>query len=304
MNALRPLRLFSRPFAGCLRRPAPNPAARRFASSPADQPEFQSILDQPAQLVRSGKKKHGPGLLVLIAIPVTAFAMGTWQVQRLEWKTALVARYEDRLLRPPLPLPPAIDTTHLGDFDYRRVLATGRFRHDQEMLLGPRIHEGENGFTVVTPLEREGGSTVLVARGWINKKKMRQEDRRDELPEGEVTVEGLLRSPWKKNFFTPPNAPEKGEFYFPDVAQMAGLVGAQPVWIEATQEPDLVVAMESEAKGRPIGRPAEVNLRNNHLQYIVTWYGLSAATTFMLFLLLRKPPSGIRRQVRHSKEWS
>lgn len=29
--------------------------------------------------------------------------------------------------------------------------------------------------------------------------------------------------------------------------------------------------MEYEAKGVPIGRPAEVNLRNNHAQYIFTW---------------------------------
>jgi surfeit locus 1 family protein len=27
-----------------------------------------------------------------------------------------------------------------------------------------------------------------------------------------------------------------------------------------------------EAKGIPIGKPAEVNLRNNHAQYIFTWY--------------------------------
>ena len=38
-------------------------------------------------------------------------------------------------------------------------------------------------------------------------------------------------------------------------------------------EPDLLKAYDREAKGIPIGRPAEVNLRNNHTQYIFTWYG-------------------------------
>ena len=37
-------------------------------------------------------------------------------------------------------------------------------------------------------------------------------------------------------------------------------------------EPDLIVAMDNEAKGKPIGRPAEVGLRNTHLQYVVTWF--------------------------------
>lgn len=35
--------------------------------------------------------------------------------------------------------------------------------------------------------------------------------------------------------------------------------------------PDLIEAYNRQAKGIPIGRPAEVNLRNNHSQYIFTW---------------------------------
>ena len=103
------------------------------------------------------------------------------------------------------------------------------------MLIGPRIHDGKDGYLVVTPLEREGrGSTILVNRGWIPKKLKRQADRREGLPMEEVTVEGLLREPWKKNMFTPDNRPELGEFYFPDVQQMARLTGSQPVCIEET----------------------------------------------------------------------
>ena len=151
------------------------------------------------------------------------------------WKTELIAKLEDRLIRNPLPLPPQIDPSAVKDFDYRRVFASGHFRHDQEMLIGPRMHDGNNGYLVVTPLERDGnGTTVLVNRGWIPKKFKRQLDRKDSLITSEVTVEGLLREPWKKNMFTPDNKPELGEFYFPDVAQMAKFTGSQPVWIEET----------------------------------------------------------------------
>jgi surfeit locus 1 family protein len=158
-------------------------------------------------------------------------------VQRLQWKTDLLAKLEDRIVKPPLPLPGQVDPAAISDFDYRRVLATGKLRHDQEMLIGPRLREGENGYLVVTPLERkDGGSKILVNRGWISKAKKDQRQRANEeaLPSGEVTVEGLLRAPWKKNMFTPENRPELGEFYFPDIDQMARLVGAQPVWIEET----------------------------------------------------------------------
>lgn len=148
----------------------------------------------------------------------------------------MINKFEDRLVRAPLPLPPHVDTSKMEDFDYRRISATGRFRHDQEMLIGPRVRDGENGFQVVTPLQRPGdASKVLVARGWIAKERKEHKTRAPEaLPRGEVTVQGLLRAPWKKNMFTPDNRPDKGEFYFPDVDGMAKLVGAQPVWIEET----------------------------------------------------------------------
>ncbi|KAG6139521.1 hypothetical protein E4U22_008688 [Claviceps purpurea] len=271
---------------------------------PADDPNFRSLLDEPPRLIRaSNSRRHGPGIIILALIPITAFALGTWQVKRLGWKSELIAKYEDRLIRDPLPLPPTIDPSAVHDFDYRRVLATGRFRHDQEMLLGPRIREGKDGYIVITPLERENGSTILVSRGWIDKKHKSQDSRPDGLPGGVVTVEGLLREPLKKNMFTPDNRPDKREFYFPDVKEMAELTGSSPVWVEVITEPEFTKMMDFEARGIPYGRAAEVTLRNNHAQYIFTWYGLTFATTIMLFMVLKKPPSGIVRRVQAAKNF-
>ncbi|RYO78382.1 hypothetical protein DL762_008719 [Monosporascus cannonballus] len=288
---------------------AQTPRARQRQRQAAADPSFSSIVDNPPELVRAGGRRHGWGLLVLAVIPATAFALGTWQVQRLGWKTELLARCEDRLVRDPLPLPPRVDPDAVRDFDYRRVVARGRFRHDREMLVGPRMRDGEQGYMVVTPLERldQGGpgATVLVNRGWISKKMRDQRSRHPaSLPSGDVVVEGLLREPWKKNMFTPENRPDIGEFYFPDVKQMAALTGSQEVWVEQTMEPDLLQALEYESKGIPIGRAAEVNLRNNHAQYIFTWYGLAVATSIMFYMVVKKPPNDIARRVRQNKDWS
>ncbi|KAI1092915.1 SURF1-domain-containing protein [Rostrohypoxylon terebratum] len=286
-----------------LRRPFTH-STKRPSRPPAEDPAFTSILDNPPELVRTGQR-HGPGLIILAIIPVTAFLLGTWQVQRLGWKTELIAKFEDRIVRPPLPLPPRVDPAAIHEFDFRRVRARGRYAHDREMLVGPRMRDGEQGYMVVTPLERGGeGSTVLVNRGWISKKHRLQRDRPESLPTGEVEVEGLLREPWKKNMFTPENRPDKNEFYFPDVKQMAALTGSQAVWIEQTMEPNLLEAIDMQNKGIPIGRPAEVNLRNNHAQYIFTWYGLAVATSIMFYMVVKKPPSDISRRVRMNKEWS
>ncbi|EFW98631.1 cox1 assembly protein [Grosmannia clavigera kw1407] len=293
------------------------------APQPADDPNFSSILDNPPELVRSGRR-HGPGILILVLIPVAAFALGTWQVFRLRWKTDMLAKCEDRLVRPPLPLglnnvADAAEVSLTGDasdFDYRRIVAVGSFRHDQEMLVGPRVRDGQAGFFVVTPLElavpldgsADGAppATILVNRGWIARGQRPQAAREHTpgaLPEGLVRVEGLLRAPWKRNVFTPDNRPDKGEFYFPDVVEMAQLTGSLPVWVEATMEPDLLQIYDMEAKGIPIGKPPEVNIRNSHAQYIFTWYSLSVATSVMLWMVLRKPPSDMARRVRMNKSW-
>jgi cytochrome oxidase assembly protein ShyY1 len=43
-------------------------------------------------------------------------------------------------------------------------------------------------------------------------------------------------------------------------------------FVTTPAEPDLINEMNAAAIGKPIGRPAEVNIRNNHLQYIITWF--------------------------------
>ncbi|KEZ39212.1 Uncharacterized protein SAPIO_CDS9876 [Scedosporium apiospermum] len=310
----QPLRLLrsshSSPLTQCLRVPKPSPGrgpnfstTPRSRRDPVEERDFISLVDQPPQLVRSGRK-HGVGILFLALIPVTAFALGTWQVKRLEWKTELLAKLEDRLTRDPLPLPPHIDPSVVSEFDYRRILATGRFRHDREMLIGPRMRDGEQGYEVITPLERQGdGTTILVNRGWIAKRFADQKTRPESLVRDEVTVEGLLREPWKKNMFTPNNRPDKWEFYFPDVKQMAALVNSQPIWVEATLVPEYLLLADYQARGIPIGRPPVVNIRNNHAQYIFTWYGLCLATSIMLYMVAKKPSSEIAKRVRMSKNW-
>jgi surfeit locus 1 family protein len=240
----------SSPFrAQCLRTPRPTTATttpyfifrRRVGGGPGPglDPNFVSILDAPVKMARVGKQ-HGPGLIILAIIPVTAFVLGCWQVQRLGWKTELIARFEDRLTFPPLELPLRIDPDAVESFEYRKVYATGVLRHDQEMLVGPRMLDGEDGYTVVTPLERTDAKgnkhKVLCCRGWIKKDAVKQWFRKQNgaLPAGEVTVEGLLRVPPKGNMFTPKNEPENGKWFFPNVDEMAEWSGSQPVWIEET----------------------------------------------------------------------
>ncbi|KAJ2383937.1 surf-like protein, partial [Coemansia sp. RSA 2559] len=90
--------------------------------------------------------------LLMCTIPLIAFGLGTWQVQRLKWKLALLDEVNDRMHRRPIAFPLRVTQNEIDQNEYRRVIVHGVFDHANEMLVGPRSLEGEPGYIVVTPL--------------------------------------------------------------------------------------------------------------------------------------------------------
>lgn len=281
--------------------------------------DWKPIRQKESEPKGSGfARKMFLGLLCLM--PVVSFGLGTWQVQRLRWKTDLISEAEDRLSLPPLELPnvlnPEVASSH--EFDYRRVLVRGKFRHDQEMYVGPRMRDGKEGVIVMTPLERpNGGSKLLINRGWISKDHLRQSTRPLSLPQEEVEIECLLRKTPEKGMFTPePAARDSPMYHFMDVVDMAKKTGCQPILLEELLDPDLgkkaneiqgesLSVEQMERHGIPIGSLGKVTFRNTHFQYILTWYGLSIFTTFMLYSLLKTkkaPKSNLVRKIEHARQ--
>ncbi|KAI9286939.1 SURF1 family-domain-containing protein [Umbelopsis sp. AD052] len=252
-----------------------------------------------AEEVYKPKRRIGLGTIALCTIPFITFGLGSWQVQRLRWKTHLIEDMEDRMARPPIPLPKRVNAQAVKDFEYRRVKVSGVYDHAREMLLGPRTRgDGNSGYFLITPLVRENGSIVLVKRGWVPTEKKDPSTRPESLTQDVQEVEGLLRHTEMKNSFTPDNDIVNNQWYWVDVETMAEITGAEPVVIERVSDAALYQENELIRKGIPVGRSPVVEVRNHHLQYIITWYSLSAATTVMLWALLKRPaarPNKMRR---------
>ncbi|KAH7930398.1 SURF1-domain-containing protein [Leucogyrophana mollusca] len=233
---------------------------------------------------------YTPTVLVLGFIPIFTFALGTWQLQRLQWKVALIDELEEKLHREPIVLPKRVNLSVVPEFVYRRVLLRGRWDHKHSMLLGPRVRDGVHGYHVVTPLVRSDGSTVLVDRGFISKDFATNFVRGDD---GEVEMTGMLRTSHTRNNFTPDNRPEEGQWYWADVEGMAEYAGGeqahvQPVFIEEIFNGHAGDASTRLNKGIPLGRAPTVDVRNAHLSYVITWYSLSVFTAAMLARLVVK----------------
>lgn len=192
--------------------------------------------------------------------------LGTWQLQRLAWKTGLIEQVAARMDADPVPLPVAIDTP--DDWRFRQVSVAGTFVHDGEAHRTGKASAGEIGYRIFTPLQRPDGTVVMVERGWVPGPKKQAGDRAGSQPEGLQTVTGVLRLPDPRNSFTPDDDPVGNMWFASDPRAMAAAAGlTAPAWY--------VVAAKSPGQWPRAGRP-ELNLRNNHLEYAFTWFSLAA----------------------------
>lgn len=187
-------------------------------------------------------------------------ALGAWQLQRLSWKQALLARIEAQAQAAPLPLAEALKAE---DKELLKVTAKGRYVEAETRLM-IAVLNGNPGWEVVTPL-LAGEQKILVDRGLI------PDDLRGKLPpvEGEVEVTGVLRSHNEgQGFFSPANDPAANMWFWWDVPAMLGGEGASYV---------LHLTPRAGGNSYPRPQPTGTGLVNNHLQYAITWFGLALA---------------------------
>lgn len=223
-----------------------------------------------------------PSLFALVAFALL-MSLGVWQLHRLAWKEGLLAQIGERLKAPALLLPPASAWGSLSQAadEYRHVTAKGVFEHDKEAFVFRTAGSGlgEAGFYVLTPLRLDGGGTILVNRGFVPERLRDPSQRTADQAAGDVTVSGVLRWPEDRNMFTPADNPATRTWYTrdpPAIAKALGLADAAPFSLDADPDP----------KGTALrGGATTVNIRNDHLSYALTWFGL-AATLLVVFGLV------------------
>ena len=205
-----------------------------------------------------------PALLVLLWL-------GTWQLQRLEWKNQLIEDFESRATSAPIDLPVGA----VGpEMEFRRLELTGSFDHAREVFMTGRTYEGNAGFHIITPFTLNDGRIILVNRGWVSESYREQEKREFTLVEGEVTVPAILRFPGKKGYFVPENEPENGFWFTVVPSQIVAHLGLGE---RAETEIYAATVRTSDTIELPIAARTETNLRNSHLGYAITWYGIACA---------------------------
>ncbi|MBV0890544.1 SURF1 family protein [Paracoccus sp. Z118] len=210
----------------------------------------------------------GPLLLGVVGTAIL-LALGFWQLQRMEWKEAMLDQIRQGIAAPPGPLPAGIDPS----MKYRPVTLTGTTTGDEILVLSGTKEAG-GGYNVISGFVTDDGRRIMLDRGFVP-----QDDRHAERPPVRLRVNGNLHWPDEKGSATPdPNLAE-GIWFARDVPAMAAVLDTQPVLV-------VVGAVGGDAQGvMPI--PVSVGgIPNNHLSYAVQWFLLAAVWAGMTALLI------------------
>lgn len=232
--------------------------------------------------------------LIVWALAIVVFAtllvLGTWQVNRLEWKETLLSQIDERLKSKPVTIVEIIENVRSGKgFEYHPLTVVGVFDHSKERHFFA-THLGRTGYYVYTPLNFDGG-IVFVNRGFVEFDLKSPELRPQGQISGPVSVTGLARTMLDKkpSSLVPDNDVAKNIYYWKDLISMTSSV--ELTIADDQVQSFFVDAVESEIPGNyPIGGVTLIDLPNNHLTYAVTWFGLAATLLIIaaVFLFRRK----------------
>jgi len=212
--------------------------------------------------------------LFLLAGLALFLGLGTWQLQRLEWKRGVIAEIEAMIGGAPAALPEAPDPRTQG---YLPVRVAGSFE-PRELLVLVSSRDHGPGFRVIAPFATDAGRLIMIDRGFI-----RTEARAAARGSGAAQIEGNLHWPDERTGSTPEDDVAGNWWYARDVAKMAAALGTEPLLVIARSRTDpgiLPMPVTTEA------------IRNRHLEYALTWFALAATwvvmTGFALWRIRRR----------------
>jgi cytochrome oxidase assembly protein ShyY1 len=234
----------------------------------------------------------GLGIFTLMTLALL-IGLGVWQLQRRVEKHALIAQLTERLAAAPAALPPLAQWSALtparDEFRRLRFSATYESRPDAMVYsAGSAIREDISGpgTWAFLPARLPTGEAIVINTGFVQNtmQDRAQQDRAvARLVTGApVTLTGYIRFPESPGALTPRENIAKRLWFARDHQAIARALG----WGEVAP---FYIDLETPApeSGIPKPGPLEVHLKDDHLQYAITWFGLAGAVVIAFGVWLR-----------------
>ena len=234
------------------------------------------------------------GFAVFTLVMVALFTgLGVWQLQRRVEKHALIAALDERLGAEPVPLPSASQWAQLtpATNEFRRVRFDATYLPAPDAMVyssGSAVREDVSGpgTWAFLPARVAGGETVVVNTGFVPNT-MQERSVEDRAVSPLVTgraepLTGYLRFAEKPGWLTPAENRASRLWFARDHLAMAQALGwgeVAPFYI------DLETPLPQ--SGVPRAGPLSVHLKDDHMQYAITWFGLAIAVVIAFIVWAR-----------------
>lgn len=262
-----------------------------------------------------------------ISCIILCLSLGYWQVERLIWKNELISQLDKNKDETPITL--SLNASNAIKYDctqstdancnidtsrllYRPVHMKGHFLHKYEFHLAGKYlnkfrKKKDLGYHIITPFAIDDGPVVLINRGWVPVDKKEPDSRPDTLTNNTISLQGIFRKtygtpPW----YLPQNDSNTNMWFWIDVPHITNLLNAAKDTdpsIKNVTFSSILIQQTSPYEGKtdddiPYLLSKEIKLYNQHMAYIVTWFGMAIAIMIISFFYLRTPQKKVNHDTK------
>lgn len=243
--------------------------------------------------------KPYPGLTIFTLIATAILlTLGTWQYNRLQWKTQLLADIDAAANSAPFDSYGQIARA-LEDgepIDFRRVTLSGRYGSATKTFHVFKIKNKKNGWRLYRRLNVFGGRGVFTAGEFIP-------DALKDIPRPVsnevVSITGYVRTYQKPSRFAAKSSPETNRWFSFNALKEThdwGILVGSPSGVPLRTDFYVDIVQTSDAPITNILPIKKPDLPNNHFDYMLTWYSF-ALILWVIYVMLHI--RGGRLKFRH-----
>ena len=205
--------------------------------------------------------KAVPFLAFVVALSIL-LGLSTWQFKRLKWKSKLI---DIRVSMFEGEVKPLRVINEPSKSEFQKISVKGKFLNEFEFYMPALSKKGNNGFHILVPFQTLENKFIIFDTGWVPLLKKDRDKRIDNIDDREKEFIAVIRVPGRKGYFQPENDPLKNFWFFVEPT----LMEKQLKFI--LEKNFYLEAVNNGPNGFPLGNQTRIYLRNNHLQYAITW---------------------------------
>ena len=221
----------------------------------------------------SFKPRLFPLFAFIVALSILLGLSG-WQIKRLNWKTDLISQRISSFESNPISF---VNLNQPEKNEFRKVFVDGQLLNEFEMYMPALSKRGNNGFHILVPLKTASGKLIIYDSGWVPLKIKEKSKRLLNIFKNPQTFEAVIRTSGRKGYFQPDNDTDTNTWFFVEPELMSEYLNMN------FENQYYLEAVNNGPNGFPLGNQTRIYLRNNHLQYALTWFMIACGLVGVFF---------------------